>query len=77
MWTQEGLRNQVSQKATGERELATASEWALEKLGFQADEAQRRLLDSTSKRVILNCSRQWGKSTVTAAKSSSAGWECG
>ena len=26
------------------------------------------LLHSTAKRGILNCSRQWGKSTVTAAK---------
>jgi hypothetical protein len=45
-----------------------AAEWVRERLGFQPDEVQARLLDSTNKRVILNCTRQWGKSTVTAAK---------
>ena len=37
-------------------------------LGFEPDELQRVVLESTSARGILNCSRQWGKSTVTAAK---------
>jgi hypothetical protein len=41
--------------------------WA-RSLGFDADEAQARLLRSRSKRGILNCTRQWGKSTTTAAK---------
>jgi hypothetical protein len=31
------------------------------------DEGQRRVLESAKKRVILNCCRQWGKSTVAAA----------
>jgi hypothetical protein len=43
-------------------------EWAREKLGFVADAAQARVLRSGARRVILNCTRQWGKSTVTAAK---------
>ena len=37
-------------------------------LGFEPDAKQREVLESTAKRGILNCSRQWGKSTVTAAK---------
>jgi hypothetical protein len=32
------------------------------------DPAQERVLASGSHRGILNCTRQWGKSTVTAAK---------
>src|SRR4051812_28721472 len=43
-------------------------DWALAKLGFAADPAQARVLRTASRRVILNCTRQWGKSTVTAAK---------
>lgn len=42
--------------------------FAGERLGFHADEKQRQLLESEAKRVVLNCSRQWGKSTVTAVK---------
>jgi phage FluMu gp28-like protein len=33
-----------------------------------ADEKQRVVLESTAKRGILNCSRQWGKSSVAAVK---------
>ena len=34
--------------------------------GFVADELQARVLSSNAHRGILNCSRQWGKSTVAA-----------
>jgi RNase P/RNase MRP subunit POP5 len=36
--------------------------------GFQPDEKQLAVLESKSSRGILNCSRQWGKSTVAAVK---------
>jgi hypothetical protein len=39
-----------------------------ERLGFEPDERQAEVLRSTAKRGILNCTRQWGKSTVSAAK---------
>jgi hypothetical protein len=42
--------------------------WTRRTLGFDPDEHQRTILASTHKRILLNCSRQWGKSTVTAAK---------
>jgi hypothetical protein len=42
--------------------------FALERLGFEADPVQRRVLDIGIRRGILNCRRQWGKSTVTAIK---------
>ncbi len=38
------------------------------RLHFQPDPKQTTVLQSTANRGILNCSRQWGKSTVTAAK---------
>jgi hypothetical protein len=35
-------------------------------LGFHADERQRQVLGCERRRVLLCCSRQWGKSTVAA-----------
>src|SRR5690242_6404449 len=46
----------------------TPAEWVREKLGFIADDLQTQVLNTDTKRGILNCTRQWGKSTVTAAK---------
>ena len=45
-----------------------------EQIGFAPDAEQARLLDSGGQRVILNCTRQWGKSTVTAAKAVREAW---
>jgi hypothetical protein len=47
---------------------ANTAEWARQKLGFEPDAAQERVLTTQSRRVVMNCTRQWGKSTVTAAK---------
>jgi len=41
-------------------------------LGFEPDEKQAWLIEERRHRVLLNCTRQWGKSTVTAAR---AVWE--
>jgi Terminase large subunit, T4likevirus-type, N-terminal len=43
-------------------------EFARERLGFEADLVQAEVLRSEAKRGLLNCSRQWGKSTVAAIK---------
>ena len=43
-------------------------EFVRSRLGFEPDAAQIAVLESTAKQGILNCSRQWGKSTVSAAK---------
>ena len=32
---------------------------------YQLDENQKKILDPTNKRVIINCHRQWGKSTIS------------
>jgi hypothetical protein len=43
-------------------------EFARQRLGFFPDERQAEVLRSPAKRGILNCTRQWGKSSVIAAK---------
>ncbi|HTA45451.1 MAG TPA: terminase family protein [Bryobacteraceae bacterium] len=43
-------------------------EFVRQQLQFEPDERQAEVLSSTAKRGILNCTRQWGKSTVAAAK---------
>jgi hypothetical protein len=40
--------------------------FAVEALGFIPDSSQTRVLQWTGKRLLLNCSRQWGKSTTTS-----------
>ncbi len=52
----------------------SAAEWVREKLGFDPDEGQARVLSTASKRGLLNCTRQWGKSTITAAKAVHQAW---
>ena len=42
--------------------------FAREQLNFDPDPRQAEVLESTAKRGILNCTRQWGKSTVAAIK---------
>ncbi len=45
-----------------------AAEFARTLLDFQPDHHQTRVLQSAANRAILNCTRQWGKSTVCAIK---------
>src|SRR4051812_4591435 len=45
-----------------------AAEFARMRLGLDIDARQAEILRSNAKRGILNCSRQWGKSTVAAVK---------
>ena len=42
-------------------------EFVRKQLQFEPDERQAEVLRSEAKRGILNCTRQWGKSTVAAA----------
>ena len=72
MWVTEKYRavRRGSRKGDGADTAngAGAAEWGREKLGFPPDAAQERVLTTQSRRVVMNCTRQWGKSTVTAAK---------
>lgn len=42
-------------------------EWVTRRLGFVPDAVQARVLRARERNGMLNCSRQWGKSTVSAA----------
>ena len=55
-------------KSTQPQGAPSAAQWALKNLGFSADAIQTRVLNSRAKHGVLNCTRQWGKSTVAAAK---------
>ena len=46
----------------------SAAEIARRRLGFEPDAKQSLVLGKRVRRGLLNCSRQWGKSTVAAAK---------
>jgi len=49
-------------------EILSPSEWVRTYLKFEPDPVQIRVLDAVTNRGILNCTRQWGKSTTSAAK---------
>ncbi len=42
--------------------------WAAQSLNFLPDPHQSSVLDSTHTRVLVNCCRQWGKSTTAALR---------
>ena len=46
----------------------SAAAFALNRLSFRGDARQMEVLASAAKRGILNCCRQWGKSTVAGIK---------
>jgi len=48
-------------------ESVLASVWS-RRLGWEPDEWQAKLLDSVSRQIVVNCSRQVGKSQTTAIK---------
>ena len=62
---EENLTIPVPGKSAGGPPL-NAVAFARSRLGFEPDAKQRAILDSSSRRLILLCSRQWGKSTVSA-----------
>ena len=71
MWDMREHIESPGRKGNGQEprsDVADAAEWVRSKLELPVDSLQARVLRTTSKRGILNCSRQWGKSTITAAK---------
>ena len=49
-------------------EIPTVSAWVTNNLGFTPDPTQADVLDATEDSILLLCTRQWGKSTIAAAK---------
>jgi hypothetical protein len=60
-------RGQVA-PAVQKKAVPDVVEFVRKRLGFEPDERQTEVLRSAAKRGILNCTRQWGKSTIVAAK---------
>jgi hypothetical protein len=50
----------------GQLAVGTLVEFAERVLGWELEAKQRELLDGSLHRVILNCTRQWGKSSLAA-----------
>lgn len=53
---------------------ANPTDWVQTHLGFFPDAKQRQVLEAKTRRGILCCSRQWGKSTTTAAMAVHHAW---
>ena len=64
---------EIVTKTAGVLEEEDVMEFA-RRVGFEADERQAEVLRSKAKRGILNCTRQWGKSTVSAVKAVHRAW---
>jgi Terminase large subunit, T4likevirus-type, N-terminal len=62
------LPHVIRPPAAVSRRSENAVAWARESLGFVADAKQAQVLATGVHRGILNCSRQWGKSTTCAIK---------
>jgi hypothetical protein len=50
------------------QERGTGVEWVRRELGFEPDATQARVLNCGNPRVLLNCTRQWGKLCRKASK---------
>jgi hypothetical protein len=61
-------------KPEAEDDYRDVAEWVRRRLGLEPDADQRRVLTSLKKHGILNCTRQWGKSTITAALAVHEAW---
>ncbi len=62
-----GLASQPAARHASPVQL-TPVEWARQILAFTADPQQSIVLDSAHRRVLVNCCRQWGKSTTAAVR---------
>jgi Terminase large subunit, T4likevirus-type, N-terminal len=63
-----GQSSKISRREPGQRRDGEDALTFARNVGFIPDELQLRLLEEDSHRLLLNCTRQWGKSTVTALK---------
>lgn len=69
VWTFGEHGDEIRRGGEAEKKLIVgAGEFARLRLGIQLDALQMELLQSGAHRGILNCSRQWGKSTVAAIR---------
>lgn len=65
---QSGPRNKPEAHSVSAAPIPSLLEFVRKHLNLNPDPEQARLLKLDPRRCILNCTRQWGKSTITAAK---------
>ncbi|MBL8234220.1 MAG: terminase family protein [Bryobacterales bacterium] len=58
----------IAECLNGSEYPASPVDFAVKCLQFQPSAIQEKLLSDPSRRIILNCTRQWGKSTIAAIK---------
>lgn len=63
-----GVQPPAGTPAVSSKIAESPSQWAQSALKFHPDPKQIEVLDTTAKRLILCCPRQWGKSTLVAIK---------
>jgi hypothetical protein len=68
VFTFPGLKSPVAISPPAATPTLEVSAWVKQNLGIQPDPQQSRVLATSITRGILNCTRQWGKSTIAAAK---------
>ena len=69
MWITESTSERISPPRASEAPWdGDVAEWVRAHLQIDLDRTQEEALNSGRRRVLLNCTRQWGKSTITAAK---------
>mgnify|MGYP002381763222 CR=1 FL=1 len=72
--SQAAFRTKNAPRVGGQASMVDGVEFARTRLRFEPDEKQADMLRGEHYRLILNCTRQWGKSTVTAAKAVHRAW---
>src|SRR5450759_4024940 len=76
-WGSEWMLFEPEEEITGTAELlyrVDALRFARERLGFSPDAKQAAVMSGKIRRGLLNCTRQWGKSTITAAMAVHRAW---
>ena len=75
-WTHDWFAYQfkADTQAAGTLGMDDIVAFARDRLGFTVEASQLEFLTSTAKRGIVNCSRQWGKSTLGAIKAIYRAW---
>jgi hypothetical protein len=63
-----GTAGNVAPPPPPDPDASDAAGWVARNLGFTPDVKQARVLSPEIHRGILNCTRQWGKSTISSAK---------
>src|SRR5207244_10105517 len=77
LWGSEWMLSESEDETPGTAELlyrADALRFVRERLKFKPDAKQAAVMGGKIRRGLMNCTRQWGKSTLTAAMAVHRAW---